>query len=106
MNFQPFKDLCHCRRRNLWKMPVDILPLHLEGHIFPSADGLQYGQVTGIEKIESVVRTILFLLRTDDIIQFLSAATVVIKGENELKVVIVRRFQDCEQLVQAVDALL
>ena len=96
MDFQPFKDPCHCRRSDSRKMLADILPLHPEGHVFSPADGFQYGQITGIKKVEPAIRTFLFFLRTADIIQFLSATAVVIKGRDELKVAIVRRFQDRE----------
>ena len=61
-------------------MLTDIFPLHPESYIFSSADCFQHGQVTGIEKIEPAVGTFLFFLGTADIIQFLSAAAVVIKG--------------------------
>lgn len=80
-------------------MPADILLLHSEDHVFPFADGFQYGQIPGIKKVEPAIRTFPFFLRTADIIQFLSATTVVIKGRDELKAAIVRRFQDREQLI-------
>lgn len=44
-------------------------------------------------------------MRATDIIQFLSAIAVVIKGRDELMVAAVRRFQDYGQLIQVVDAL-
>lgn len=87
-------------------MLAEILPLHPKGHVFSSANRLQYRQVTGIKKVKPSIRTAFFFLRVTDIIQFLSAAAVVIKGGDELKVAIVRRFQDYEQLIQTVDALL
>lgn len=87
-------------------MLADILPLHSEGYVFSPADDFQYGQITGIKKVEPAIRTFLFFPGMADIIQFLSATAVVIKSRNELKVAIVRRFQDREQLIQAVDALL
>lgn len=86
-------------------MPADILSLHSEGHVFPSADGFRYGQVTGIKKVKPSIRTVFFFLRVADIIQFLPAAAVVIKGRDELKVTVVCRFQNREQMVEAVDAL-
>ena len=90
MNFQPLKNPCHCGRSDPRKMLTDLFPLHPESYIFSSADGFQHGQVTGIKKVEPAIRTILFFLRTADIIQFLSAAAVVIKGRNKLKITIVR----------------
>ena len=61
-------------------MLTDIFPLHPESHIFSSADSFQHGQVTGIEKVEPAIRPFLFFQGTADVIQFLSAAAVVIKG--------------------------
>lgn len=87
-------------------MSADILPLHPEGHVFSSANRLKYRQITGIKKVKPSIGTVFFSLRAADIIQFLSAVAVVIKGRDELKVTIVCRFQDREQLIQAVDALL
>lgn len=106
MNFQPFKDPCHCGRRNFRKTFADILPLHPKCHVFSSVNRLQYRQVMGIKKVKLSIRAAFFFLRVTDIIQFLSAAAVVIKGRDELKVAIICGFQDYEQLIQTVNALL
>ena len=42
------------------KMLADILPLHPESHVFSSAEGGQYGQVTGIKKVKPSIRTVFF----------------------------------------------
>lgn len=105
MKPEPFKNPCHRRRRDFRKMFTDIFPLHTKGHVFPSADGFQDGQIAGIKKVKPTVRTFLLLLRAADFIQLLLSAAVVIKRRNKFKIAEVRRFQDCEQMVQAVDTL-
>ena len=60
-------------------MITDVFPLHAKGHLFPSADGFQNGQIAGLKKVKPTVRTSLLLLRTADFIQLLLSAAVVVK---------------------------